>query len=374
MSLFGFEMIGTQSAGYNEKIAVSNSVLSEFEKSTKKFRDWWKDGVKFKEDEEDEGSDSFLLGTLVDILLTRKDKFYDIYYVFTEKAPKPQMEKFCRKLARMWPENPKELNPEDLNLIYKLAYDETGFGRDSFENVMERFKLEGVSFFNALIVSKNKKVISIEDYNKAVLMVDELTTNEFTKDIVNVDSVSEDIEILHQLEIFDEYIAENGISIPIKGQLDKVILDHQNKIAYPIDYKTSLGIHHFARMSYLKYKYFRQASFYSMMLQRWLHKKGYTDYIVAPFKFIAVSSVGQGAYRFRVSEADLQAAAIGGTSKTGYYYKGWVNLLEEISWHIANDKWDYPYEVYINNGEIELNEFLTEFVLEIGGEDDKNSY
>jgi hypothetical protein len=38
-------------------------------------------------------------------------------------------------------------------------------------------------------------------------------------------------------------------------------------------------------------------------------------------------------------------------------YKGFVQLAEELNWHTATDNWEYPYEVYMNGGEVEIDAF-----------------
>lgn len=38
-------------------------------------------------------------------------------------------------------------------------------------------------------------------------------------------------------------------------------------------------------------------------------------------------------------------------------YKGYDQLAAELAWHTVNDQWDYPYEIYMNGGEVEIDAF-----------------
>jgi hypothetical protein len=39
----------------------------------------------------------------------------------------------------------------------------------------------------------------------------------------------------------------------------------------------------------------------------------------------------------------------------GQRVKGYVDLAAELDWHIRNDKWDYSYNTYQNNGEVDID-------------------
>jgi len=48
----------------------------------------------------------------------------------------------------------------------------------------------------------------------------------------------------------------------------------------------------------------------------------------------------------------------GGTTKRFETYRGWRTLLDEICWHVKNNRWDYPKHVYDSNGIVQLDEFM----------------
>lgn len=348
----------TQTQKYKDVKAVSNSILTLFEQDLRAFKNYWiynKD--PFNSDEE---NISFELGSVVDTLLTRKDNFYDIYYVSQASDPTPQMKKFCRNLFKIWPTGTS--TSQEREVLFQKAYEETKFGRDSLESVKKKFS-ECTEFFNTLVRARGKSVISQELYDRASKIVDQLLTNPFTKEIFEVKTVElgntglDLITVINQLEIYSEYTSEEGgCNIPIKGALDKVIIDHNKKIVYPYDIKTSSNLHEF-KESYIKYRYFRQASYYTWLLKKWLREGGWVGYTIAPFKFIVASTVGEGAYIYECSANDLQASIFGKSTKKLEFQYGWKDLLDDICWHIQNNKWDYPRMVYENNGIIRLDEF-----------------
>lgn len=346
----------TQTQNYREVKAVSNSVLTEFEKSLRNFKNYWLYDQSFYQISDD----SLMLGSIIDTLLTRKDDFFDMFYVSILEGddPTPQMQKFCKNLFNIWPTGP--VTAEQSEELFKQAYETTSFGRDSLEKVKERFVTDR-HYFNNLIKGRGKTVISQEMYEKGVKIVESLSTNPFVKDILQTESVDingiEMITVINQLEIYSTYTSEEGgCDIPVKGALDKVIIDHNKKIVYPYDIKTSSSLNNF-QASYIKYRYFRQASFYTWLLEKWLIDSGWIGYTIEPFEFIVASTTGEGAYRYVISKEDLFGAEHGGTLMGGYEVKGWRSLLDEICWHIKNNKWEYPKEVYDSNGVIELHMF-----------------
>lgn len=347
----------TQTQKYKDVKAVSNSILTIFEQDLRAFKNYWLyNRNPFDSDEENA---SFELGSVVDTLLTRKDNFYDIYYVSSASDPTPQMKKFCKNLFKIWPTG--STTSQEREVLFQKAYDETKFGRDSLESVKKKFS-ECTEFFNTLVRAKGKSVISQDVYNRANGIVDHLLSNPFTKEIFETKEVDlaglPIVSVINQLEIYSEYTSiEGGCNIPIKGALDKVIIDHNKKIVYPYDIKTSSNLHEF-KESYIKYRYFRQASYYTWLLNKWLIEGGWVGYTIAPFKFIVASTTGEGAYIYEVSESDLNRSVEGGWAIDGKFYEGWKSLLNDICWHVQNDKWNCPRKVYENNGIIVLDCFV----------------
>lgn len=349
--------MSTQTTSYRDVKAVSNSILTEFEKDLRSFRAYWLYDMPFFNIDDP----SLQLGSIIDTMLTRNEEFFNMFYVSVGKSPQPQIMKFCQNLFKIWP---VKVEKDQVDSLFKQAYDETGFGRDSFDKVKEKFASEGgKEFFNELIKGKGKTVISNEVYQKALKIVESAKQNDFIKDILNMKSVEvvpgiETVTVVNQLEIYSEYTSsEGGCNIPIKGALDKIIIDHNLKLVYPYDIKSSSNLNTF-ETSYSKYRYFRQAGFYTWLLQKWLKERDLEGYTIMPFQFVVISTIGEGAYIYKISREDLVKSVEGGMTVFGVEYKGWKSLLDDICWHVKNNKWDYPRRVYEGNGVVSLNIFI----------------
>lgn len=353
--------MSTQTSNYREVKAISNSVLAEYEKEhgLKEFKNFWLYSKPFEGRE----TDYFRLGSLVDTLLTRtKEEQDQMIYISDAEEPTPQMKKFYKNLLDIW-----NADNSDAENNIRLAYEKTGFGRDSLDSVKKKFDTK---YFNDQLRGKNKIVCSQKFYDWASILASKLLTNEFTKDILSIktDALLK-VEVFNQLELYDNYeyiefdeiednVAEQlnkkSIFIPVKGALDRVIVDHITKQITIIDFKTSNKLNAWWE-SYIEYKYFRQASYYRWLVVKWAEKNGWENYRITPFRFLVISTTGEGAYSYIVSNTDIAAAEYGGETYNKTIIKGWRELLDEIGWHIMHNKWEYPKKVYESNGTIPMN-------------------
>jgi hypothetical protein len=93
------------------------------------------------------------------------------------------------------------------------------------------------------------------------------------------------LERLYQLK-FKACI--NGV--PYRCMMDECIIDHVNKIIYPIDLKTSSHIEKDFYQSFTDWSYWIQAELYSAILRTNLDKDDYfKDFIIVPYRFIVVN-------------------------------------------------------------------------------------
>ncbi len=334
---------------YRKIKAVNNSLMTMYEKDFRSFKNYW----LYDQERESEVDESLMLGSIIDALLTKPNDFASLYYIFIAESPTGQMLTYCQELFKL---RQKDLITSQEELELK-AYEIAGFKRDTVEKVRERFKIEGLAYYTACVSAIGKTVITQEQYNKAAEIVRSLQISDFTKSVINQKTIKNDthnIEVINQLEIILNIQNPNELSL--KGALDKVIIDHNKKIIIPFDIKSSASLNTF-EISYYKYNYFRQGSYYTYLLKQWAVDKGYENYKIINFMFIVCSTTGQGNYIYKMSDRDLQLAELGGVTKHNQEIKGWRDLLEDIKWHIKEKKWDYPKKVYENNGIITLNMF-----------------
>lgn len=118
---------------------------------------------------------------------------------------------------------------------------------------------DGKKFWEDIgVTAKDKTVISEDEYSHACKLVKSLKYNETANNLIFTNLPS-----FNQLEIYTVY---NGY--PIKGKLDKLIFDLDNKKITIVDYKTtsSEGLHNF-KNTVKKYGYHIQDSFYTKLIE-----------------------------------------------------------------------------------------------------------
>jgi hypothetical protein len=323
----------TQSIDYSSIRAVSNSLMGVYEDDYSSFVSYW----VYKQPLPNKSTGSLTLGSLVDTLLTRPQDYDDKFSVFKGKAPTGQMNIFCREYAKT---GDKQAAYEYVN--FKLK-------RDTVEHVMTRFE-EFKDFYDALISCKTCVVISKEDNDKAQSKFKEMKSNKYVSHVVN-EMGNEFKEVFHQLELTQKYK-----SITIKGALDKVVVDHLEKIIYPFDYKTSFDALQFEE-SYRKYRYYRQGSFYMYLLEKWRDDNGWKDYKIANFAFVVCSTTSSKHFIYQMDVHDIELAETGGYLMDGTYVKGWREILNEIDYMTLQGDWTYPYKVVHNKGIVPLRIF-----------------
>lgn len=334
--------MSTQSTKYRDIKAISNSLMGVYEDDHDAFVNYWIYNCQVPQ----KSDDSLSLGSAIDTLLTRPDEFNDIFIVYSGTAPTGQMMSFCYALASGYSEG-------DV-LPYQKAYDTVGFKRDKLEKVVERFDAFK-DYFKFLVDSKDKAVLTVDQATRASQIVSELKGAEYTKDIVNTIAQPGLIDVYNQLELVSELKVGEQV-LPLKGALDRVIVDHLNRRIYPFDFKSSFNSDNF-EYSYVKYRYYRQGSFYTHLVRQWADAKGMKDYTIARFAFIVCSTNRGKHYVYQMEQDDITQAETGGIIQYGYYIKGWRQILEEIAWLQDRNRWDYPYIAQVHNGVVPLNVF-----------------
>lgn len=213
-----------------------------------------------------EEKESFVIGSLVDAMLTHeKEDFEKLYYASTI-ASKPS---------------------DALMSIVNMVYDNVSHGRsfpvtgnlsdcerqiiDSLEyhNYQPKWTmpvkvakiLELSPYFDDLKASFGKQVISLEEANLSKAISESLMTIPIVKAAIN-DSLGADYEIYFQYPVYFEYMG-----IKSKGLIDIFIVDRKHKTAWIIDVKTTAMKTLSFFDSIMKYRYDLQLAFYRRGVQ-----------------------------------------------------------------------------------------------------------
>lgn len=310
-------------------------------------------------------SSAIALGTVVDMKLTQPAEAFDEQvYVMTTDIPKSEMMKtFCEVYAET----------DDQG----IARESSGF-KIGIDAVVKKFEKEGKEYYNALLKAKGKTIIGAENFFRALNMVKILRSNPYTsRYFVNETPGIElmfQVPILWTIDYKSLMQGEEGKvkTINAKSLLDVIRIDNNNKVIQPIELKT--GADSFYK-SYRRYKRILQGTMYYDAVAQTVQKSGdHKDYTVEPLRFIyADSNLVYPPAIYKMAETELDAGREGRLNTIQidkdemwihlpnkvFKVKGYKRLIAELEWHEKNDMWDYSYDVYQNNGEIDLDTVTT---------------
>lgn len=287
------------------------------------------------------------LGTVVDDLaLPTKDAKQ--YYFTTHKDPTATSLKLAWLLVDYCLENDlsvdklKELD-EKKDIILNLIKDEKLWPNIKQEHLLiEKYNDENFyKFLKAKLEAKKGKILVSQDqWQKANELVDILQNHPYTKEIFN----KGDNQFV--------YIFTIG-SFKYKVKLDKLIIDHTNKIIKPFDLKTGEASAQKFVVNFYKYRYYLQQALYILAVQHYA-KYNYPDYKVDDFKFIYISTIESNPYPviYTMNEDWAELGWIGfnvGNKK----YKGIKGLTEEYQYYQEYGT-DLPMEVRLNEGKMDI--------------------
>lgn len=146
----------------------------------------------------------------------------------------------------------------------------------------------------------------------------------------------------------------------LRGIIDKMSIDHENKIVYMEDIKTGSSRADEFTKSFIKYCYYFQEAVYTKAFDSICEQLGLIGYTLAPFKFIFIGRGEKVPHIFEISDKWHSAAINGFTTKAGYKYTGLDENLDLIYYHWKNKLYDFSQEVYENNGSLILNDDFIE--------------
>lgn len=286
-------------------------------------------------------NDGIKLGSLVDdLLFNDKTYFENTYYIFDGEKPTATLGKLCDIILKNYNKIPDE--KEIINIIRKNNF----WTRQKEDTLITNFHTP--YFWNYLkckFESKDKIVITTEEYNTALELVDILKTHKYSKHILE-----NDFENIYQLKFEIEYM-----KFKIKGIIDITSIDHKNKIVYLTDLKTGKGSSLDFIDSFIKWRYYMQAAIYSLAFYEICEVLGLKNYTLAPFQFLYISKSDKLPLLYKVTDKWM-SASFKGFKLDNIIYKGINQLLDEIYWCWKNKEFNIPKEVIENNGEVYIND------------------
>lgn len=305
---------------YRENSAISQSYLKRLITSGPQFMD-----IEVE-------SSGFVLGDLVDTLVTEPDKVRERFFVMRESAPTGQMGDFVNFLYQYKDEYEFE-HAQD------MAYAAVGFKRDSIDKVKERFLKEGSSYYNALIEAEDKTVVSPDDYSLGQQMASSILDNHYYKELIAAPC------LYKQKELYSELYGDVH-SINAKGLLD-ILTVSENSIKI-IDVKTtSYNINKFD-YTIRKYKYDFQMAYYhyltTVLVGRKddIFKEHWEEFgweFIPPIEcYFVVVDKYNNVVIYKLSNRDLDNA-----------YREVYRAIDSYSVHKRDDDFSAPLEMLLNS-------------------------
>jgi hypothetical protein len=292
--------------------------------------------------QEDSDEEHFVFGSMVDHLLTEDTPLEDKYYFM--EAPK------CSDAIKAIVRDIYDSVEDDFEWNLLVVPDETilqvvkyhGYqGRWGDEARINAIRKDGDEYFKSLIASKGKIVVPAEEREKAIICKAALLSDPYTKKYF---TKRDNVSILYKFRVEYHY---QGVDM--KGELDMLIVDHNEKVIIPIDIKTVGDSVYSFPYNFWRFRYDFQAASYRLGVeicqkgQEWLA----AGYKVLAFRFIVVEKdCNNPPLVYEMDRETHSIGFMGGERSNGKKLEGFADAIARYIWHLENDKWDYPREYY----------------------------
>ena len=292
----------------------------------------------------------FIFGSLVDMMLTEsKEDFDKKYAVIPDDIGVTEV--VARIIKGIYDDVSylvEEKTLEDYkNEILEYCKYEQYQPRWKDETRINKIIEQGSKYFDILKESGTRSIITETEYANAVNCVMALRTDKYTSKYCQKKSSNPNIEIINKHVVVFDY---QGLEF--KGELDRVIINHEEKTILPIDFKTtSKSVLNF-ESSFWHFRYDFQAAVYSLGLS--LDKsermqKYYADgYSFKPMLYIVVETfLNNPPMVFEISKTAINTGLYGNIDqvpKIKENLEGFTQAIKRFKYATENDAWDYPME------------------------------
>lgn len=290
-------------------------------------------------------NDGAKIGSIVDDLLTNKDNFDDIYFIYDGNKPTATTGRLCDIILKNYIKVPTK------EVVLQICKDNDFWKRSSDEVLLKNFDTDEFwSYLRAQFLSKSKTLVTTDELLLSKELVAILKSHEFSKNIFD-----------NNYRHINQYKFELELSeFKFRGVIDKILIDDEFKTVRFIDLKTGANPASEFMVSFMKWRYYLQEAVYVKAFKGLCDELGLEGYSLLPFQFLYISRFEKIPLLYTVSKKWHKAALHGFTTRSGYKYRGLNELLEQIKWHLTNSIFDMPRQTYESNGELILDDdFIT---------------
>lgn len=317
---------------YSKKFYYSYSSLNKLFWSPQVFYQMYVLGLK------EEKLDAHLVqGKLIHLLLLEPEKFHEDFMVTPGSLPTGNLRMVVDRVFKHYTELSRNGDDrtelaqfdgaildvmKDINYFQNLKTDQ--------QRLDKIITPEAISYWEFLKTKGNKTLVDPATLKFCQDAVEIIKTN---ADVCNL--IGCNVTEFDNKEVFNEL--QVTIDIPnkvfgLKGIIDNIVIDHDKKIIYVNDVKTtSKDLKDFPE-SVEYYSYWLQAVIYMIMVnvmyKQLMEQEGYQ----AKFHFVVVDRTFQS-YAFPVSEGTLNN-----------WLDRYNECIDKAEWHYVNKSYDLPYE------------------------------
>lgn len=336
---------------YRDINAINQSALKCILKSPRSFLSAIRKQEEQKLDLIEEEEDHFTFGTVLDLLIKNKREVFKNNYIRVPDNIKitPAVQAIVKSVYKIVKEDDEKIKElkDYKKIIIQCCRDHSYYNNRKDDALYKEIVEKGSEGFQWLSKIEGKIPIKESDFSQALRCKETLKNDEFTKFYI-------DNTLDKNTEFKDDYVVQfeyNGIKI--KGELDRIVIDHGNKFIYPVDFKfTSKPIDNFIKdFWYYRYDFQSATYYYGLKMDSYIRELIANGYILKDFRYIVVEKLLINNPRnFIIPESVRNIGMNGGRLSNGIELEGFDQAISRYKFHLENNKWEHPKEYYENNG------------------------
>lgn len=277
----------------------------------------------------------FEIGKKVHMKLLEANEFIKNYIYLEYNTPKSEnQKKFCEDYVT----SKAKTKDERLSYAYKNNY---SCDKLSDEKVLEKAQETAKDLTRYITyLRKRSEVKDVLTYTDNKLIND---LEQVVKDHIAAKPLlylTDEDRMNNMEEHNEQVIFFDFLGVECKAMLDRVVIDHKNKIVKLIDLKTTSNLGDFSH-SFEEFSYYRQMAFYWLAI--------YNEYP-------ETRDYAHETYIVGLQKGELPECRVFSISEVwlDIGLKEIETILPRIKWHYDNNQWEHSKEYYENNGIEEL--------------------
>ena len=263
---------------YREDPALSYSILAKYEREGFEGLDTLFDRVE---------SPSLLFGSCVDCLITDGEgAFQEQYMVSSIPSMEPAVEPIIKEVFSQFQNSYTNINDIPDALLMPIISQKGYQPRWKPETRCKAIREKGSQYYQTMFMAKGKIILPQDVYNKVFACVRALKDTPQTHNYFCENNPFDSVERYYQLKFKGTL---NDVNY--RCMADLIIVDHDKKVIYPCDLKTSSHKEYDFYKSFVQWRYDIQARLYWRLIRNTLDKDDYfKDFKLADYRFIVVNN------------------------------------------------------------------------------------